>query len=209
MHLSLRRIALAAAGLMLAAPLASAQHLHPSRRPSPMGLARATLADDGTYVSVVYSRPYERGRDNIFGSEESGALVPYGQRWRTGANEATEITLTGDLTAGGEPLLAGTYSLTSVPGPESWTVHFNSVLGLNGTARRNPESGQFEQVGLGPTDVLVVTAPVGTLEEKVDRFTIALDDAEGGADLCLRWITTEVCVPLRAVEWSVTDELKG
>jgi hypothetical protein len=46
----------------------------------------------------------------------------------------------------------------------------------------------------------VVTAPVGTLEEKVDQFTIAFDDAEGGADMCLRWITTEVCVALRVVE---------
>ena len=200
--------ALTAAGLMLAAPFAAAQDLHPSRRPSPMGLARTTLADDGTYVSVVYSRPYERGRDNIFGSEESGALVPYGERWRTGANEATEITLTGDLTVGGEPLLAGTYSLTSVPGPENWTIHFNSTLGLNGTASCNPESGRFEQVDLGPTDVLVVTTPVGTLEEKVEQLTINFRDAGGGADMCLRWITTEVCVELREVEWSLADELK-
>ena len=203
MHSIPRNTALAlatlAAGLLAAAPFAAAQDLHSSRRPSPMGLARTTLAD-GTYVSVVYSRPYERGRDTIFGSEEDGALVPYGQRWRTGANEATEITLTGDLTVGGEALAAGTYSLTSVPGPESWTLHFNSVLGLNGTARRNPESGRFEQVDLGPTDVLVVTVPVRTLEEKVDQFTIAFADAEGGADMCLRWITTEVCVPLSAVE---------
>jgi hypothetical protein len=185
----------------MVAPLAEAQDLHPSRRPSPMGMARTHLADGGTtYVSVVYSRPYERGRDNIFGSEESGALVPYGERWRTGANEATEITLTGDVTAGGEPLPAGTYSLTTIPGPESWTVHFNSTLGLNGTARRNPESGRFEQVELGPTDVLVVTAPVGTLEEKVEQFTIAFEPAGGGADMCLRWITTEVCVPVRVVE---------
>jgi hypothetical protein len=89
MNLTLRRKAAAACAatslLLAAAPFAAAQDLHPSRRPSPMGLARATLANVGTYVSVVYSRPYERGRSNIFGSEESGALVPYGQRWRTGA----------------------------------------------------------------------------------------------------------------------------
>ncbi len=202
MNTSIRLFALTAACaatiVMLAAPFAAAQDLHPSRRPSPMGLARTTL-DDGTYVSVTYSRPYERGRDNIFGSEESGALVPFGQVWRTGANEATQITLTGDLQVGGKALPAGTYSLFTVPGPESWTVHFNSALGLNGTARRNPETGQFEQVELGPTDVVVVSAPAGKLEEKVEQFTIAFDEAEGGADMCLRWITTEVCVPLRVV----------
>ena len=54
--------------------IASAQDLHPSRRPSPMGMARITLAD-GTYVRVVYGRPYKRDRDNIFGTKESKALT--------------------------------------------------------------------------------------------------------------------------------------
>ena len=200
---------LSAAALLTIATLAQAQDLHPSRRASPTGVARIHLADGGTtYVSVVYGRPYQRGRDNIFGTAESGALVPFGQRWRTGANEATEITLTGDVTAAGEPLSAGTYSLTTIPGPESWTVHFNSVLGLNGTARRNPENGRFESVELDPSDVLVVTVPVTRLEETVDQFTIDFEPAGGGADMCLRWISTEVCVPLRVVEWSVRDELE-
>ena len=189
-----RRLALAGVLALLAAP-AAPQDLHPSRRPSPMGMARTTV--DGTYVRVVYSRPYKRGRDNIFGTAESGALVPFGEVWRTGANEATEITLTGDLLVAGEPLAAGTYSLFTVPGPESWTVHFNSSLGLNGTARRNPETGSFEQIDVAATDVLVVSAAAGTLAEEVDQFTIAFAAAAGGADMCLRWITTEVCVPLR------------
>lgn len=201
MNATLRALTLATTGaatcLVAAAP-ADAQDLHSSRRLSPAGIARAHLGDAGTtYVSVIYGRPYERGRDNIFGTEESGALVPFDKRWRTGANEATEITLTGDVTAAGQPLPAGTYSLTTIPGPDTWTVHFNSTLGLNGTARRNPESGRFERVELDPTDVLVLSASVGTLDEKVDQFTIGFEPAEGGADMCLRWITTEVCVPLR------------
>jgi hypothetical protein len=162
-----------------------------------MAMARTMIED--TYVRVVYSRPYKRGRENIFGAADSGALVPYGERWRTGANEATEITLTGDLEVGGRSLAAGNYSLTTTPSAESWTVHFNSALGLNGNARQNPETGAFEVVDLAPTDVLVVTASATTLEEEVDQFTIAFVDAEGGADLCLRWILTEVCVPLRNV----------
>ena len=113
------------------APALDAQDLHPSRRPSPMGMARITL--DDTYVKVVYSRPYKRGRENIFGTEESGALVPYGQIWRTGANEATELTTTGDLRIAGQALAAGTYSIFTVPGPEEWSVHFNSALGLSDT----------------------------------------------------------------------------
>ena len=187
----------AVAVLSLAAP-AAAQDLHPSRRPSPMGMARITV--DDTYLRVVYSRPYKRGRDNIFGTADSGALVPFGQVWRTGANEATEITLTGDMLVAGQPLAAGTYSLFTVPGPESWAVHFNSALGLSGTARRDPETGEFGPIDVAATDVVVVTAEPGALAEEVDQFTIAFSEAEGGADMCLRWILTEVCVPFRTPE---------
>ncbi len=165
-----------------------AQDLHPSRRPSPMGIARISL--DDTYVKVHYSRPYKRGRDNIFGTEESEALVPYGKVWRTGANEATEITLTGDLTVGGELLPAGTYSIFTVPGAESWSVHFNSTLGLSGTGIF--ADGQFTPVDLPASDVLVVEATPTTLEEEVDQFTISLETTDSGADLVFAWITTEV-----------------
>jgi hypothetical protein len=181
-----------ATGLVTAAV---GQDLHPSRRPSPMGMARITV--DDTYIRVVYSRPYKRGRDNIFGTEESEALVPFDKVWRTGANEATEITVTGDVLVGDKRLAAGTYSLFTTPGPESWTVHFNSSLGLSGTGRFNVETQQFSPVDLAATDVLVYTSEVGELEEEVDQFTIGFEDAEGGADMCLRWITTEVCVPFR------------
>ena len=156
-------------------------------------MARTTV--DGTYIRVVYSRPYKRGRDNIFGTEESEALVPFGVTWRTGANEATEITLTEDVAVGGESLPAGTYSLFTVPGPETWAVHFNSALGLSGTGRF--ADGEFTPVDLPATDILVHSVAASELEEEVDQFTIAFEEAEGGTDMCLRWITTEVCVPIR------------
>lgn len=175
------------------AGVAVAQDLHPSRRPSPMGMSRITV--DDTYMRVVYSRPYKRDRDNIFGTEESEALVPYGKIWRTGANEATELTVTGDVMVGDQKLAAGTYSLFTVPGAESWTVHINSALGLSGTGIF--AEGKFTPVDLPPTDVVVTTAAAGTLEEEVDQFTIAWKEADGGADMCLQWITTEVCVPFR------------
>ncbi len=189
-------VAAAAAWGGMVGSAAVAQDLHPSRRPSPMGMARITV--DGTYLRVVYSRPYKRGRDNIFGTEESEALVPFGKVWRTGANEATEITLTGDVMIGDERLAAGTYSLFTVPGPETWTVHFNSALGLSGTGRF--VEGKFTRVDLPATDVLVYTVQAGTLEEEVDQLTFVFEEADGGADMCLRWITTEVCVPLRLAD---------
>jgi len=173
---------------------AAAQDLHPSRRPSPMGMARTTV--DDTYISVVYSRPYKRGRDNIFGTEDSDALVPYGKIWRTGANEATQITLTGDVMVGKHKLPAGTYSVFTTPGADSWKIHFNALLGLSGTGWFDPVEQTFEAADLGPTELVVIKATPGTLEEEVEQLTFAFDDTAGGADMCLRWITTEVCVPI-------------
>lgn len=185
--------AVAAVAAVLPQP-AAAQDLHPSRRPSPMGLARTHVGD--AYVSVVYSRPYLRDRDNIFGTEESGALVPFGQLWRTGANEATQITVTGDVTIAGQPLPAGTYSLFTTPAADKWQIHFNSRLGLSGTGLF--ANGQFTEVNLDETNVLTVEAPVKALSEddEVDQFTISFDDTEPGADLVLRWHRTEVRVPV-------------
>lgn len=185
---------LALLALVIPALPAAAQDLHPSRRPSPMGMARITLGD--TYVRVVYSRPYKRGRDNIFGTEDSGALVPYGKIWRTGANEATEITLTGDVKVAGEALPAGTYSLFTTPGPESWTIHFNGELGLSGTGRFDSEAG-FQAVDIPATDALAVEVPVGSTEEEVDQLTISFEaTGDSSADMILRWINTEVRVPI-------------
>jgi hypothetical protein len=189
--------ALALAVAMLAvvvAPALVAQDLHPSRRPSPMGMARVTL--DDTYVRVVYSRPYQRGRDNIFGTEESGALVPFGQIWRTGANEATEITVTDDVLVAGEELPAGTYSLFTTPGPEEWTFHFSSALGLSGTGLF--ADGEFTPVDIPATTVLTVKAEPTTLpeDEEVDQFTISFEPQEVGAHMVLRWQRTEVRVPI-------------
>ena len=180
--------------------LVAAQDLHPSRRPSPMGMARTTI--DGAYVRVVYSRPYKRNRDNIFGTKESGALVPYGEIWRTGANEATEITVTKDVMVAGKKLPAGTYSLFTTPGADTWKIHFNSLLGLDGVGHFDAVAQKFTPADLPPTDVLVVEAKATALAEdkEVDQLTFSFDEAGGGADMVLRWIRTEVRVPVAAAK---------
>lgn len=200
MKKNVRLLPLTLAALLTSALLpafAAAQDLHPSRRPSPMGMARITL-DDGTYVRLVYSRPYLRGRDNIFGTKESEALVPFGELWRFGANEATEISVTGDVTVGGQKLAAGTYSVFVTPGEKEWTFHFNSALGLNGAFARNPETGNFEMAYKAENDVATVKAAGGHLgddDEAVDQFTISFEKVEGGAHMIVRWQKTEVRVP--------------
>lgn len=191
----LQRRILAAVLAALAAPVVlAAQDLHPSRRPSPLGMARTSVGD--AYVRVIYGRPYKRGRANIFGTKASSAVVPYAERWRTGANEATEITVTRDVLVAGRKLAAGTYSLSTTPGADTWTFHFNSRLGLDGLGTFANDT--FTPVDLAPTDVLVVSVPATQLPEdkEVDQLTFAFEKTASGADMVLRWIRTEVRVPI-------------
>ncbi len=86
-------------------------------RPSPKATISQTVGL--TDVTITYCRPSVRGRA-IW-----GGLVPYDQVWRTGANEATTITFSDDVTIEGTKLAAGTYGLFTVPGKDEWTVIFN------------------------------------------------------------------------------------
>lgn len=185
---------LALAALAGTAPLA-AQDLHPSRRPSPLGVARIDLGD--TYVKVVYSRPYVRNRA-IFGTPRDTMpfLVPFGEVWRTGANEATELTTTGPLTVAGRRLAAGTYAIFTVPGPSTWSVRFSPQLGLDGTGRLDPATNQVTPAYDPSKDVLQVDVRSGTAADVVDQFTIDFEKTAAGADLVLRWERTEVRVPI-------------
>ena len=125
--------------------------------------------------------------------------MPFGELWRFGANEATEISVTGDVKVGGQTLPAGTYSVFVTPGEKEWTFHFNSALGLNGTSARNPETGNFEMAYKAENDVATVKAAVGHLgedDEAVDQFTISFEKVEGGAHMIVRWQKTEVRVPV-------------
>ena len=196
-HRTLFAVAAAvAAAAVLAPTFLAAQDLHPSRRKSPLGMERTMVGD--AYVKVTYGQPYKRDRDNIFGTKESGAVVPYGEVWRTGANEATEITVTKDVLVAGKKLAAGTYSLFTTPGAESWKFHFNSLLGLDGTGYFDPVAEKFTPADLPKSDVLVVEAKPVTLAaaSEVDQLTFEFEKTAAGADMILRWIRTEVRLPV-------------
>lgn len=184
------------AALILTPAPAAAQDLHPSRRPSPIGIAKTFLGD--TYLKVTYGRPYMRGRD-IFGPASEGEyLVPFGETWRTGANEATEITLTGPVRIAGERLDAGTYSIFTVPGPSTWEVRFHPGLGMDGVGRLGA-GGTFTRTYDPAMDVLAVEVPSRALEEPVDQFTIDFEEMAQGTEMVLRWERTEVRVPITPV----------
>ena len=179
-----------------AADLARAQDLHPSRRPSPIGIAKTHLGD--TYVKVTYGRPYVRNRQ-IFGTNTDSTqfLTPYGQLWRTGANEATEITTTGPLLIAGNTLDTGTYSIFTEPGGTEWVIHFSPQLGLDGTGRLSPDGNFTPNVYNPDQDVFTITVPSRALEETVEQFTMTFEMTDGGAHLVLQWEKTEVRIPLQ------------
>ena len=186
---------LAVCAVLLLPSMLESQDLHPTRRLSPVGIAKTHIGD--TYVKVTYGRPYIRNRA-VFGADTDTTthLVPFGQLWRTGANEATEITLTGPLLVAGERLPAGTYSVFTEPGPSRWTIHFSPQLGLDGTGRLAPDGTFTPQVYDPSRDLLVVQAPVTELDEEVDPLTLTFEPTATGADLVLRWERTEVRLPL-------------
>ena len=102
-------------------PVALAQLQPPL--PSPGATVAQTIGM--TKVEVVYSRPHVKGPTRKEERVIWGALVPYDQVWRTGANNVTKFTVDGDVTVEGQKLAAGSYGLFTIPGKTEWTVIFN------------------------------------------------------------------------------------
>ena len=146
-------------------------------RVSPNALAAQTF---GTAMAVVeYGRPSVRGRE-IFGD-----LVPYGEVWRAGANEATTLTVTQDVLVGGAPLPAGTYSLFAVPGEETWTVILNGVAQQWGAF--NYDAAQ---------DVLRAEVIAETGRPVQEQLLMLFEDVDAeGATLILAW--DDIRIPVR------------
>src|SRR5579859_5580567 len=161
--------------LTISGPMFSVAQQPLKPRPSP--LAMATAHYKNAYLKITYGQPQKLGRE-IFGK-----LVPFDQVWGTGANEATEITVTGDFLANGNALKAGTYSLFTIPGKEKWTIIFNRDLGLWGAYNYNQKM-----------DVLRFDAPVKSVPEDAvyEPFTIRVDQKTDTAELSLLWDKTQV-----------------
>lgn len=136
---------------------------------------------DNAVIRVTYSRPQKNDRE-IFGK-----LVPFGEVWRTGANEATEIKFYKDVELAGKKVKAGSYSLFTVPGEKEWTVILNSDLDYWGAYSYNEKH-----------DVVRVNAPVSQLGNAVEAFTIQFENkSEKHAVMQLAWDKTVAEVPIK------------
>lgn len=144
---------------------------------SPAAVAQTN--QNGLTVKVDYCRPYKKGRA-IF-----GGLVPYGQVWRTGANEATLVSFAQDVTVAGKPLKAGEYSLWTIPSQQGWIAIINGETGQWGT-NYDPKKDVFRAP--------IQARPHSPLAE---QFTISFAPASGGTDMILAWDETEAVIPIR------------
>jgi hypothetical protein len=153
-----------------------------TRPASPSG--RSSISNNGFEVSVAYSRPYKKGRV-IFGDASSGALQPYGQYWRLGANAATEITFNKDVLFAGESVKAGTYRMYAVPGEQTWKVTLNSALGQSGSEL--PDQS---------LDVVSVEVPASESGEVLEQFTIEFKPMGSGIVMELKWDRVMVAVEI-------------
>ena len=157
--------------MLVSATTAWAQDTKPPKA-SPAETATGKIGD--ATVTVNYSSPAVKGR-NIW-----GGLVPYGQVWRSGANEATTVTFDKDVMVEGKPLTAGTYSFYTLPGEDQWTVIFNKTAKQWGT--------QYDE----KEDALRVTVkPVKskTMNERL-KYNVT------GKGLVLQWENMEVPIAI-------------
>lgn len=131
-------------------------------------------------ISISYYRPAKKGRV-VFGD-----VVPFGELWRTGANENAKITTSDALIFGKDTLKAGTYAIFTKPNKTNWEIYFYTDYSNWGT----PENWDEKKVALK------TTAAVSKLTETVENFTIGFDKMENSsAEICMTWENTKVSIP--------------
>ena len=131
-------------------------------------------------IRVIYSRPLKKDRE-VF-----GGLVKYGEVWRVGANEATEILFYENATIGGKKVKAGRYTIYAIPQEDKWEVHFSSDKDMWGQYAYDPAKSLV-------TKISVPTAKTPTI---LESMSIMFEAVDGGAHMIMGWEDTMVRVPI-------------
>ena len=160
--------------LMLALVTALSSSFAQEKPASPQATATGKIG--AANVKIVYCQPSARGRKIM------GGLVPYGEVWRTGANEATTIEIDKPVKIEGKDLAAGKYSLFSIPGENEWTIIINKDSKQWGAYKYKQED-----------DVLRVTVKPTKAAAPVETFNIAV----GKDDVQLKWENTAVAFKVK------------
>ncbi len=153
----------------------------PEMDASPMDLAMARPDKKSPPLArVIYSRPQKKGRD-IF-----GGLVPYGEVWRTGANEATELDIYTPLKLGKTLLKPGTYTIYTIPDKENWTVIINSDTNVWGAFSYKKEK-----------DVARITVPCLQAAAPIESLSMIFKTDSKGTTLMIGWDDHYVEIPFK------------
>jgi hypothetical protein len=177
--MQIRVLIAASAALLLAGVLASSGRAQSGGQvSSPPAKAECKFAD-GKTVHLDYSSPRMRGR-KIF-----GGLVPYGEVWRAGANEATTFVIDADMNVGGKAVPAGSYTLFTLPSADAWTLIISKQTGEWGV----PYPGESYDFGRVPMKLSKLDAPS-------ENFTMVFDHAGNACTLRMEWETTRAAVEI-------------
>jgi len=149
-----------------------------AQKPSPAASAACDLGG-GQSIKTDYSSPRMRGR-KIFGE-----LVPYGQVWRAGANEATTFVTSTSLKVGGKDVPAGSYTIFAIPNQDKWTLIINKKTGEWGIPYKY-ESDELARVDMH----------LSKLPSPLENFTIAYDKTANGCTMHMDWDTTRASVEI-------------
>ncbi len=170
--------AITMAFLMLISVNMNAQDF-PKMDKSPMDVASfpTNWRNADKLIKISYSRPQLKGRS-------LDKLAPKGEVWRTGANEAAELTLYKDMMLGSTKVPAGTYTFYVIPGDTEWTAIISKDLNVWGSYFYKKEN-----------DVARLNVPVTTAKDSLESFAIVFEDSKDGAHMHLGWGTVRIAVP--------------
>jgi hypothetical protein len=136
-------------------------------------------ATEPLMTRVVYSRPRKEGR-TIF-----GGLVEYGQVWRLGANEATELEFYRPVNIGGKKVAKGRYTLYAIVNENSWTFIINKETDTWGSFKYNAAK-----------DVVRVNVPVQKIPETVEALSMSFEKVNGNINLIVAWENVKTSLPV-------------
>lgn len=187
MNLSKKAIVLV--GFLWSITMASAQSIAPAVDKSPMDMSYypaeypvLKIQDKATeplVARVIYSRPQKKGR-KVFGD-----LVAYGQVWRLGANEATEIEFFKDVKIDNKKLKKGRYTIYALVDTGKWTIILNKETDTWGAFKYDSSK-----------DVLRAAVPVQKSTANMEIFSMAFEKSRTGADLVMNWDDVLVRLPI-------------
>ena len=153
------------------------------KTPAPSPLQTVTQAFGLGEIKVEYSRPSIKGRV-VFGE-----LVPYGKMWRTGANNATKITVGEDMKINGTAVAAGTYAIYTTPNQAEWEIMLYKDLTLGGNTADYKTENELLRFKVKPV----------MMGDKIETFTIAFNNVTStSCNLDIMWDKTRVSIPMAA-----------